>query len=456
MLLVPAVVVTAGNVPCWSNCTYNLLSLDEDMSHRERCELRHATLQRAKAACEKQELCGGITQDFGISCGVMRPKFELRLGARDSRRTTRTRSWLMKRTAPCEGLTDSESQSALQLRVERQKRIQAARDSNRPLAQRLTREVRDAMLSGRTDQTGATQRAITGLGREQASAILYEALQQAHGFGLRGANQSERVEGSSNIDQQFEYRRFFWHRDIRVMCETGFNAGLSAANYLLANYFGHDLTYVGFDLGEHNYSRRAEAYLQTFFGSRRVHVYWGDSSQTLRAYRAQQSEHNGTARRPMCDAVMVDGLHTCEGAFDDLEGFYALSRIGSLVAIDDADMPSVRSAWRAAVNCDLVKELGVVTPGGKCFAVGRRLSGGNWKCWSSQRRLCVQKSEALRLKALGIGSPPHRITLPTGNRSRTGRRPSTLRSGRGTPPPLVRMAPPLVRRKVVHRKRAPG
>eukprot|EP00966_Prymnesium_polylepis_P010152 234204-Prymnesium_polylepis.1 len=148
------------------------------------------------------------------------------------------------------------------------------------------------------------------------------------------------------------------------MCETGFNAGHSAANYLLANYFGNDVSYIGFDLGEHGYAHRAAEYLAALFGPRRVRVVWGESNRTLREFRAQ---HPTTA----CDGAMVDGLHTFQGALDDLLAFAALTHNGSRIAIDDADQPEVKEAWSQVLRCGLVQELGYVRPPGKSFAVGR-------------------------------------------------------------------------------------
>lgn len=192
------------------------------------------------------------------------------------------------------------------------------------------------------------------LGELPAASLLYEALDGAHGPKFRnrrgrhaGLGPAE-VEGYSSIAEQKSLRRVFHHSDIKTICETGFNAGHSAANYLLANYFGYDVSYVGFDLGRTPYSKAAEGFLTTLFPDK-FQVNWGDSRDTLPRYLA---EHPGL----ICDGIMVDGGHNYETSKADLRSFLTRARCGSRVAIDDIEMPSLRKSWKEAQDEGLLRE----------------------------------------------------------------------------------------------------
>jgi hypothetical protein len=193
-----------------------------------------------------------------------------------------------------------------------------------------------------------------GLGELPAAGLLYEALDAAHGPKFRnrrgrhaGLGPTE-VEGYSSIAEQKSLRRAFHHSDIKTICETGFNAGHSAANYLLANYFGYDVSYVGFDLGRTPYSKAAEGFLKTLFPDK-FQVNWGDSRDTLPSYL---SEHPGL----ICDGIMVDGGHNYETSKADLRAFLTRARCGSRVAIDDIEMPALRRSWKEAQDDGLLRE----------------------------------------------------------------------------------------------------
>ena len=66
------------------------------------------------------------------------------------------------------------------------------------------------------------------------------------------------VEGYSSINEQKSLRSFFTDGNFEgLICETGFNGGHSAANYLVPTLFGQDIRYLGFDLGRTKYSHDA-------------------------------------------------------------------------------------------------------------------------------------------------------------------------------------------------------
>lgn len=222
----------------------------------------------------------------------------------------------------------------------RQELVRALKDQNSTAAARLLAEV-------------------AGLGELPAAAVLYEALDAAHGPKFKnrrgrhtGLGPNE-VEGYSSMAEQKSLRRVFHNRDIKTICETGFNAGHSAANYLLGNYFGYDVRYFGFDLGRTSYSKAAERFLKTLFPGK-FEVHWGDSTTVLPSFLA---DHPGL----ICDGVMVDGGHNYETSKADLRAFLTRARCGTRVAIDDIEMPALRRSWKEAQDDGLLRQDGCET-----------------------------------------------------------------------------------------------
>ena len=87
-----------------------------------------------------------------------------------------------------------------------------------------------------------------------------------------------------------------------TLCETGFNAGHSAATFLLAN---KKLRMVSFDLFIQAYSRSCLAYLKAVFGEQRVTVHKGDSKKSLDTLALAPA-----SSRQQCDVVSIDGAHS--------------------------------------------------------------------------------------------------------------------------------------------------
>jgi len=206
------------------------------------------------------------------------------------------------------------------------------------------------------DTTAATTllKEAAALGGATAARLLYNALDSAHGGEFEGRQGRhaglgpQDVEGYSSVAEQASLREKFHSPEIKTICETGFNAGHSAANYLIGNYLGFNVTYIGFDLGRTDYSRRAQTFLTTLFGTKFV-INYGDSKDTLPAYLA--SHPNMT-----CDGIMVDGEHNYETSRIDLQHFLKHARCGSKVAIDDIEMSDLQQAWTEAQSEGWIKE----------------------------------------------------------------------------------------------------
>jgi len=109
--------------------------------------------------------------------------------------------------------------------------------------------------------------------------------------------------------------------DIRTVCETGFNAGHSAALWLTANAAAH---VHSFDLfGPRASGTRTAALLQSRFPGR-LTVHKGDSVRTV-----------PIATLPPCDLVHVDGRHDYEHTVLDALNLLAKASPHALFLFDD-------------------------------------------------------------------------------------------------------------------------
>jgi hypothetical protein len=141
-----------------------------------------------------------------------------------------------------------------------------------------------------------------------------------------------------------------------TICETGFNAGHSALRFLAqsaANLYE-------FDLGEHVYSKYAEEHLMDKYPGR-LNVFWGDSTKTMPAFRANQSDVK-------CDLMIVDGGHKYSVAKSDLLNFAMMSKPNGLIAIDDAPCNPIwcegpQQAWDELVQHGCISAVKAVPMG---------------------------------------------------------------------------------------------
>lgn len=133
-----------------------------------------------------------------------------------------------------------------------------------------------------------------------------------------------------------------------VVCETGFNMGHSAINWILHSAPG--ARYIGFDAGKmfhvypeqnaglindmfrsaHSASTTTEAPGRIRTTSDRVKVYWGDSSKTLPDF---VNKHH----KRVCDLVHVDGGHYKDIPESDLKYMQRIAKPNALLIIDDVN-----------------------------------------------------------------------------------------------------------------------
>ena len=111
-------------------------------------------------------------------------------------------------------------------------------------------------------------------------------------------------------EAHYEYMRSMKKENI-VYCEVGMNGGHSAAVALLASSSSQ---VHSFDMQEWKYSAIVADFLSQTFPDR-FHAYNGSSFVTVPNY-IKNSEN------PRCDVALIDGMHTYEGAMQDLTNFY--------------------------------------------------------------------------------------------------------------------------------------
>ena len=114
--------------------------------------------------------------------------------------------------------------------------------------------------------------------------------------------------------------------DAPTVCETGFNAGHSAALFLAAG-----ARYVGFDLGEHipNYGKAAFAHLSQRFPAGWLQVEWGNSRLGIPRFFAANPN-------VVCDVVSIDGDHSCDGVVADVNLLWPHTHALSVILFDDS------------------------------------------------------------------------------------------------------------------------
>ena len=130
---------------------------------------------------------------------------------------------------------------------------------------------------------------------------------------------------------------------VKTVCEVGFNAGHSAAVFLIANPNAH---VISFDLGQFDYSIRNLKLLQELYPERFTYVL-GDSAISVPAFAAQHPHLK-------CDLIAIDGDHSERGALADIMNMAKLAACRNWVLVDDTGFKEVNSAWQRAKDMRVV------------------------------------------------------------------------------------------------------
>lgn len=162
----------------------------------------------------------------------------------------------------------------------------------------------------------------------------------------------EDMEGHSSKEANPQTRLYdTWARskDVKTICEIGFNAGHSALRFMAQG----NATLYEFDMGQHKSSKVAAQFMKNHFGDRFT-IVWGDSTKTVPQYTRDNPETK-------CDVVIVDGGHTVDVATADLVNMEAMAAEKNTVALDDTKCTAwwcegPTKAWKAALEQGCVKD----------------------------------------------------------------------------------------------------
>ena len=128
----------------------------------------------------------------------------------------------------------------------------------------------------------------------------------------------EYVQGNS-ADFRGQYRLFYWlARRPWVSNNLRDRFQHRTQHTGMAGEQRHSTTVYSFDVGIHGYTRPMSEYLQPIFPGR-LHLTTGDSRQTVPRF-------SSTNRHIKCDLMIIDGGHSYEVAFSDLENMRSLAK----------------------------------------------------------------------------------------------------------------------------------
>lgn len=129
-------------------------------------------------------------------------------------------------------------------------------------------------------------------------------------------------------------------KDQKTILEIGFNAGHSCLIYLLSN--PNSVIYA-FDICIHPYVLPCLEYLQKTFGKERIIFTPGNSVETLRDFKGD------------IDMFHIDGGHIFEVVKSDLENCYRISRLNSIIVIDDTNIPHILDLWKKYIEEEKIR-----------------------------------------------------------------------------------------------------
>ena len=142
--------------------------------------------------------------------------------------------------------------------------------------------------------------------------------------GLSTYTQNE-IEGHLFEQQADLYFEMALSRNVKTICETGFNAGHTAINWLTA---APNATLYAFDIvGQHYYYKIGKAIIDSVFPGRLVLVI-GDSRVTIPRFIAEHPDIR-------CDIAEVDGYHQLDGPHKDIGNFHEMAHANTILTIDD-------------------------------------------------------------------------------------------------------------------------
>jgi predicted O-methyltransferase YrrM len=184
-----------------------------------------------------------------------------------------------------------------------------------------------------------------------------EIIIQASGEPLEGNcvyyhNTLTRFDQLKNKQTNLKTVALYNNRQGTKFCEIGFNAGHSAALFMI---HAPRAEYTFFDLGEHKYTKPCYEYLRSKFPETQTKMVCGDSRLTLPLWMQSCREQLGTF-----DVVHVDGGHNESCAVNDLAAAVMLARKGGIIIMDDTNDPMILECferWERAGVLERIHQL---------------------------------------------------------------------------------------------------
>ena len=146
--------------------------------------------------------------------------------------------------------------------------------------------------------------------------------------------------------QQTDLRDLVSSPTIQRVLEIGFNAGHSSDVFLSAN---PACTVTSFELGRWPYTATAKEYIDAHYPGRHTMIL-GDSTKSL-------PDYIDTNPAPF-DLLFIDGGHEDEIPHLDLQNCLRLAHVGSILIMDDTNMPKPWGAWSKALESNQIVQLG--------------------------------------------------------------------------------------------------
>ena len=128
----------------------------------------------------------------------------------------------------------------------------------------------------------------------------------------------------------------------RNILEIGFNAGFSSLLMLLSN---SEIQLDCIDIGEHSYTKLCYNYINKIFPDR-INLKLGDSR--LMMLEIEENKH---------DLYHIDGGHSYEIAFKDLENCFKKARNNAYILMDDTNLKHIDDIWQNYVKSNKIKEV---------------------------------------------------------------------------------------------------
>jgi hypothetical protein len=145
-------------------------------------------------------------------------------------------------------------------------------------------------------------------------------------------------------------------KNIKTICETGFNLGHSSLLWLVSNL---NVKVYSFDLGEHDYVIPSAKYLNKHYPGR-LQLYLGDSRDTLPNFFTKMNNSNKNIK---CDIFFVDGGHIEN--IPQLDMFWAITMLNKTnkdarILVDDLHLKDVKDVWNNMIKGNLIKSVDVI------------------------------------------------------------------------------------------------